>query len=37
MALLDKGRGACCRISANRNLIITRFAHAHRRLSRARA
>lgn len=37
MALLDNGRGACCRINANFSLIITRFVHALRRPSRARA
>jgi hypothetical protein len=36
MALLDNGRGACCRIKANRNLNITRYVHALRRPSRAR-
>ena len=37
MALLDNGRGACCRIRVHRNLNITHFVHALRRPSRARA
>jgi hypothetical protein len=37
MALLDNGRGACCRIKVHRNLNITRFVHAFHRPSRARA